>query len=314
MLRDEDVVLEGALLCNGCGTRYPIRNGIPRFVSRKEGETSFARQWQRFHRLQRDSYSGTTQVRDLILRRTKWSPEHLHDKLVLECGCGSGNDSEVLVEFAGTLVSFDLSSAVDQVPAQLQARKNFLLLQADISRIPVATSAFDVVFCHRVIQHTADPAHCFVQMASRVAPGGEFFLHCYDTHPRSRLQAKYLYRPITKRLPYDVTFKLVSLAGPVMIPLVKRLQSLGPIGYLPRAFIPFYNMDRELDPKTKLTPEECYEFSLLVTIDALTPKYDQPQSPSTLRNWFVQNGFDRIEVLGRNPVLMKAHRPPASTG
>jgi SAM-dependent methyltransferase len=306
--RDGEVIVTGTLACTSCSTTYPIRDGIPRFVSTVR-ETSFARQWAEFHRVQRDSYTGTTWVRDLIATRTGWSPDHLRTKTVIECGCGSGNDTEILVEQAGTLVSFDYSSAVDYVPQEIRAKPNFLLVQGDMGAIPAAREAFDVVYCHRAIQHTPDPAASFEQLASCVGPGGEMFLHCYDTHPRSRLQAKYLYRPLTKRLPYDVVRRFVLLAGPVMIPLVKKLQALGPLGYLPRAVIPFVNMDREIAPGSKLTPEERYALSVLVTIDALTPAHDHPQSPATLRRWFAEKGFDRVELRGRNPVLMLAHRP-----
>lgn len=304
-----DVVVEGTLTCSGCAARFEIRSAIPRFVTADAGETTWGRMWREFQRLQRDSYSGTTQVRDLIAHRTGWGPHHLGGKRVLECGCGSGNDTEVLAAQAGTLVSLEYSNAVDHVPPEVKARPNVLLVQGDISCLPLAREAFDAVYCHRVIQHTPDPARSFEQMAACVAPGGEFFLHSYDTHPRSRLQAKYLYRPITKRLPYDVTVKLINFAGPVMIPLVKKLQRLGPLGYLPRAVIPFVNMDREIVANTKLTDRERYEYSVLVTIDALTPEHDHPQSPRTLRRWFERAGFERIELRGRNPVLMKAHRP-----
>lgn len=308
-----DAIVEGTLACKACGATFPIKREIPRFVPDTASETSFARQWREFHRLQRDSYSGTTQVRDLIAKRTGWSPDHLRDKVVVECGCGSGNDTEILVSQAHTLVSLDYSTAVDHVPPEIRARDNLLLVQGDLSCIPAARDTFDVVYCHRVLQHTPAPRRSFEQMASCVAPGGEFFLHCYDTHPRSRLQAKYLYRPITKHLPYEVTRRFVTLAGPFMIPLVKRLQSLGPLGYLPRAFIPFVNMDREIAANTRLTPRERYEFSVLVTIDALTPEHDHPQSPATLRSWFERAGFERVELRGRNPVLMLAHRPGART-
>lgn len=311
--RRDDVIVDGTLACRSCSETFPILRAVPRFVSSIAGETSFARQWREFHRLQRDSYSGTTQVRELIAARTGWSSDYLRDKIVIECGCGSGNDTEVLVAQAGTLVSLDYSTAVDHVPDDVRARRNLLLVQGDLSCIPAAREAFDVVYCHRVLQHTPDPEASFEQMASCVAPGGEFFLHCYDTHPRSRFQAKYLYRPLTKRLPYALTRRFVTFAGPVMIPMVKRLQALGPLGYVPRAFIPFVNMDREIAANTRLTPRERYEFSVLVTIDALTPEHDHPQSPATLRRWFERAGFERIEMRGRNPVLMLAHRPGTRT-
>ena len=126
------------------------------------------------------------------------------------------------------------------------------------------------------------------------------------------MQAKYLYRPITRRIPDSVTFKLLSLAGPVMIPLVKQLQRLGPFGYPARMAIPFVNVERELDPESRLTAQERYELSLLVTFDALTPAYDNPRSPDDLRGWFEGRGFTDIELLGRNPVLMKARRQVAA--
>jgi hypothetical protein len=94
-----------------------------------------------------------------------------------------------------------------------------------------------------------------------------------------------------------------------MIPLVKLLQRLGPLGYLPRALIPVYNVERDLPAQSRLTPRERYELSMLVSFDALTPRYDNPQSPKTLERWFRAAGFVDIELRGRNPISMKARLP-----
>lgn len=302
-------VVAGELACASCDARYPIRRGIPRFVPDEDYASSFGWQWQRFHQLQRDSYGGGHTLRELILERTGWTRTEQQDNLLLECGCGSGNDTEILVDLAKTVISFDLSASVDAFLPELRERENLLVMQADIMRIPVKRAAFDTVYCHRVIQHTPDPARAFTSMAQHVRPGGEFFLHCYDTHPRSRFQAKYLYRPLTTRLPHEVVYKLLETSGRVFYPLVGALQKLGPLGYLPRAFIPFRNLDRTLPEGSRLTPRERYELSLLVTFDALTPTHDHPQSPRTLERWFRDAGFSNIELRGRNPVLMKARLP-----
>src|SRR5947208_435804 len=113
---DAHAVLEGELRCSNCERVFPIRNRIPRFIEGRTYAESFGWQWNRFHKLQRDSYNGTTLVRDTILKRSGWRPGDLRDKRVLECGCGSGNDTEILAGMAGTLVSADISESVDSIP------------------------------------------------------------------------------------------------------------------------------------------------------------------------------------------------------
>jgi len=149
----------------------PVRRRVPRFVPDQDYAGSFGWQWNRYARLQRDSYNGTTLVRDTLFKRSGWQASDLAGKCVLECGCGSGNDSEVLASAAGTLVSLDLSAAVDAFDPALLARANVLVLQADLRRAPLRPESFDVVFCHRVIQHTPDPRASFGSMQRFVRSG-----------------------------------------------------------------------------------------------------------------------------------------------
>jgi SAM-dependent methyltransferase len=193
--RAGDAIVAGALRCAGCGRQYPIARRVPRFVAPEEDYAdSFGWQWQRFHELQRDSYDGTRITRNRILARTGWGPEVWKGRMVLACGCGSGNDTEVLAALAGSLVSLDLSPAVDAMPEDLLARPDVLVLRADLPRAPLKPERFDVVHCHRVIQHTPEPPASFKGLARNVRPGGRMFLRTYDTDWRTRLHDRRLRR------------------------------------------------------------------------------------------------------------------------
>ncbi|HKQ60533.1 MAG TPA: methyltransferase domain-containing protein [Candidatus Polarisedimenticolaceae bacterium] len=309
--RDEEAVIRGELRCAGCPRRYPIERRIPRFVA-PEGDyaASFGWQWQRFDKLQRDSYNGTQIVRDTILSRSGWTPADWRGQSVLECGCGSGNDTEVLVTLAGTVVSLDLSAAVDALPPELLARDNLLVLRADLRHAPFKPQRFDVVYCHRVIQHTPDPAASFRSMARHVRPGGRFLLHSYDTDWRSLMHYRYWLRPLIRPLSHATIFRLMCAVGPVLYPLAGLLQRLPVLRRLGLLLVPFTNHNRRLRRAgATLTARERYEYSLLLTFDALTPRYDNPSSPRTVQSWFDEAGFEQVVIRRRHPIVATAVRP-----
>ncbi len=307
---DEDDLVEGELACEGCGRRFPVRRRVPVFVDESQYADSFGWQWQRYAQLQRDSYNGTSIVRNTILKRSGWTPGHLAGKLLVECGCGSGNDTEVLADLAGTVVSFDLTEAVFAFDEDLLRRENVLVLRADILRIPLKRARFDVVYCHRVIMHTPDPPASFASMAPLVAPGGEFFLHSYSTDWKSLANYKYAWRPLTKHLPHTVVYRILRVVGWPLYLLHAALHRLAFLRRLNRVVIPFEYHGRSLHKAgTTLSFRERYEYSFLITFDALTPTFDNPSSAETLQGWFEDAGFVDVEVRARNPVIVLGHRP-----
>lgn len=307
-----DLLLEAELGCAGCGRAWPVREGVGVFVEDEAYVESFGWQWTRFARLQRDSYNGTDLVRRTILKRSGWEPADLAGKLVLECGAGSGNDTEVLAELAGTLVSMDLSRAVFAMPEELRRREDVLVLRADLHRPPLDLARFDVVYCHRVIQHTPDPAAAFAALARNVRPGGQLFLHSYDTHWKSLCNYKYLWRPLTRRLPHGLVYRALRLVGPPLYLLAGALNRLAFLRRAVRLLIPFENHARALKKAgATLTARERYEYAFLITFDALTPRHDHPSSPETVRGWFERAGFEDVDLRFRNPVIAVGWRPLA---
>src|SRR6185436_14026664 len=99
--------------------------------------------------------------------------------------------------------SFDLSAAVELLrPLQERIERNpfpggcqrLILSQADINRIPYPDRAFDVVYCHRVLQHTPDPTIALRSICSKVKPGGLLFAHIYQDTPWLRKAYHHKYR------------------------------------------------------------------------------------------------------------------------
>lgn len=308
--RRGDDVLAGELRCPRCPRAFPVENGIGIFVERSSYADSFGWQWSRFHRLQRDSYNGSHLVRDTILLRSGWTPDDLRGRSVLECGCGSGNDSEVLAALAGTLVSVDLSSAVHAMAPEVLARESVLVLQADLRDAPLRPGSFDVVYCHRVIQHTPDPETAFASIARHVRPGGILFLHSYDTHWKSILHFRYWLRPLIRPLPWTAVARGLRIVGPVLYPLVGLLNRIAFLRRPVKLLAPFENHDRILQKAgAKLTARERYDYAFLATFDALTPRHDHPSSPATVERWFADAGFVDVVIRSRNPVIATGRRP-----
>src|SRR5262245_36302371 len=148
----------GDLLVCSVGHQYPRRNGIPRFVPSATYAAPFGTQWTKYRLTQLDSYTRTTISRDRARRcigEELW--KELAGKQVLECGCGAGRFSEVLLKKKVSLTSIDLSEAVEANQENFPQGEDHRIAQADIENLPFERQQFDVVFCLGVIQHTPDP-------------------------------------------------------------------------------------------------------------------------------------------------------------
>src|SRR5688572_20583775 len=135
-----------------CGREVPLRGGILRFtpdVSYASG--NFSRLRERHARLQLDSANGTRDRLDTILERTRWPREFFRGKLVLECGCGAGPDTEVLLSLGASVVSVDIAG-VDVCRANVGPHPDSPVLQASIDDRPFRPRAFALVRWHPVLQ------------------------------------------------------------------------------------------------------------------------------------------------------------------
>jgi len=239
--KDKDEIINGEIKCTKCKKTYKIIKSIPRFVKMDNYSNSFGLQWNAHSKILLDSDNNTKQVYEAIMERTQWSKNYLKNKKVLECGCGAGIDSEVLLKMGANLTSFDLSNAVDAALENNKNSKKYDIFQGDITKIPLKKRSFDIVYCHRVIQHTPNPKKSFSSMAKMVKKGGELFMHSYDRAFINITHWRYLYRPITKRINEEKLYQYLEKHGPKMYRFCKKIDKY----YIGKAFhhffIPFYN-------------------------------------------------------------------------
>jgi ubiquinone/menaquinone biosynthesis C-methylase UbiE len=269
-----------------------IVGGVPRFVDRDANYAeTFGFQWNNWHSTLSDERSADTAKRDEVLRRTHFLEYDIEDKTILECGMGGGDDTEILLSLPFREIhSFDLSTSVERASRYLDDPR-LTISQASITEIPYPDAAFDVVFCHRVLQHTPDPEASLRSVCRKVKPGGLLFAHVYKLGWLYAMNYKYKYRWLTKRLPHRWVHGYVERCGGFLHRVNKVLWNCGVVGkVLAYNFVPF-NWHAEYGD---MNEEQLVELAKLNTFDALAPAFDRPMTSRHFRRTIESEGF-RIE-------------------
>lgn len=269
----DDHVRTGALVTEDGLKRYPIREFIPRFVPESNYADNFGMQWNKFRQTQLDSYSGQTISFDRFWKATGWTTGDIAGEWVLDVGCGSGRFSEIALQAGAKVVALDYSSAVDTCYANLKSHPNLYVVQGDIYSLPFIKNCFPFVYSLGVLQHTPDVHGSFFALLPLIDENGRLCVDFYWKRIRTMLHTKYLLRPLTKRMPKQLLFRLLKRIVPFLLFACQKL------GAIP------------------LNQTQLKEWALLDTFDMLAPAYDSPQTTKAVRSWCVKVGLDDIEVL-----------------
>ncbi|MBI3494356.1 MAG: methyltransferase domain-containing protein [Acidobacteria bacterium] len=299
-----DDIEAGALECAPCRRTFPIERGIPRFVAAENYASSFGYQWTLFKAEQIDGLNGTGISADRFYSETGWTREWLSGKWILDVGCGAGRFLDVVSRNACDVVGLDLSAAVDAARATLARRANVHLVQASIYELPFRSGVFDGCYCIGVIQHTPDPARSLESLPRVLKPRGRVAVTIYERKPWTMLNAKYLVRPLTRRLPARVLSGVLRALMPVVFPLTELVFRLPYIGRAAMFAIPIANYVHE----RRLTLGQRYRWAIMDTFDMLAPEFDQPQRERDAREALVRGGVGeiaRLPVAGLNLVGAK---------
>jgi SAM-dependent methyltransferase len=283
----------GTLKCVACAAQYPIVRGIPRFVSPSNYADNFGFQWNRFRKTQLDSQSGVPISRKRFVDQTGWSPELLRGQLVLDVGCGAGRFAEIALSFGAHVVALDYSSAVDACRANLGHHETLDIVQGDIYALPFKQRVFPFVYCLGVLQHTPDVERAVKALPPMVAGHGRLVVDLYPKNLRMWASPRVWVRPFTTRMNPERLFALVERAVPSLLILsgaAARVPGIGP--YLKR-LVPV----ADYAGVYPLSERQRTEWAVLDTFDWVGPRYDQPQSPDTLRRWFQEAELTDVEVF-----------------
>lgn len=261
----------GTLACAGCGARYPVRGGVPRFVGAEAAHfRNFGFQWQRWKEIQIDSLSGHGLSERRFLADSRWPREWLKDRLILDAGCGAGRFADVAAALGARVVAVDVSQAIDAARDTTRRHgANVACLQASIYDLPLRAGIFDGIYCMGVIQHTPDPEAAMRALPSRLKPGGRLAYNFYEKGWWAYLNVvKYALRIVTPKLPIGWTVALSRAMVFVFFPLA-RLIGRVPVLRQANRLLPICAV---LDPA--LTPEQQLTWTLLDTVDWYGPRHE----------------------------------------
>ena len=297
-----------SLSCPG-GHAFPVVGGIPRFVDRSNYAEAFGTQWNRYPRTQLDSHTNTTISRDRARRcigEELWN--RLPDLHVVECGCGAGRFTEVLLEQGARVTSVDLSSAVDA------NRRNFpddrhRVVQADLLQLPFAPRTFDLVFCLGVVQHTPNTEITLARLFDQVAPGGSLVIDHYAYSPSWlswMLSLRPLWRRALRRMPPDRGLSVTERLVDAFLPLhrdagrARRLvvSRVSPV-------MAYYHLLPELSDELQR------EWALLDTHDSLTDWFKRFRSVRQIESTLALLGATDIECARSGVVVEARCRRPS---
>jgi 2-polyprenyl-3-methyl-5-hydroxy-6-metoxy-1,4-benzoquinol methylase len=296
-------IKEGCLQAVDNRSQIRISNFIPRFVKGSSYVDNFGLQWNHFRRVQIDSKNNFSLTKQRFYANNKWVAEDLKGLKILDAGCGAGRFAEIALSAGAEVYAVDYSSSVDAAWANLSTYHNLHLVQADIYALPFQHGYFDRIYCYGVLQHTPAPKEAFLSLPSLLKTGGYLSVDCYirPTRP-DRYTSKYLWRPVTRRLPPRLLLRFVEWYIPRWLPIDTRIARVPKLGRLVTSVVPCWNYTGHRS--FALTPEQIRDWAILDTFDALSATYDNPQTLPTLRSWFEEAGFGNIHVeRGGNGII-----------
>lgn len=280
---------ENGLTENGVQKFSQIK-GAYRIVESNNYTESFGYQWNKFVKTQIDS-NETALSKVRFFAETNWDKEDLTGKNVLEVGSGAGRFSEVILNHTNAnLYSVDYSNAVEANYANNGHHVDrFKLFQASIYDMPFAPAQFDKVLCIGVLQHTPDFKLSVQSLIKQIKPGGEMVIDFYPINGWwTKLCAKYMLRPITKKWKHDRLLKVIENNIDWMIKAYFFLHKIK-LGFLCR-FLPICDIFG-CSPYKQLNKQQLREWCILDTFDMYSPEHDHPQTIRTVKKWVEETGI-----------------------
>lgn len=294
------------LMCPGGDHSVPCRDGIPRFVPSSTYADAFGEQWKIYRLTQLDSHTGTSISRDRLRRalgELLWAC--LPGARVLECGCGAGRFTEVLIGQGASVTSVDLSEAVDANAENCPPQERHRIAQASIAALPIRPGQFDIVLCLGVVQHTPSPEDTIAKLYEQVAPGGSVVIdhYTYSLARCTRVTA-FLVRPWLLRQSPERRLPITARLVDRLLPLHRQA---GPFARVLRRLSPittYYHAYPDLPDNLRR------EWALLDTHDSLTAVYKHMRTSGQLRRALMRLGAEEVVCIrAGNGVEARARRP-----
>ncbi|MDB5671535.1 MAG: ubiquinone/menaquinone biosynthesis methylase [Alphaproteobacteria bacterium] len=201
-----------ALLCADCGRLWPAPAGIARLRLDIGARSEIVRQF--YDSTPFPNYPPNDSLAWLRARAGRSAFARLldastaGDARIAEIGCGTGQTSLYLARADRIVVGLDLSRSALALAVSAARRYGIdrvRFVEADLSRLPLAEGAFDLVYCSGVLHHTPDPRAAFAGIVGAVRPGGHVVLGLYNLYARLPLRLRRAIARLTgmRWVPFD---------------------------------------------------------------------------------------------------------------
>ena len=196
--KDDEASLEpvpDGLRCRRTGDLHPFIGGVPSLYQALDGEgvdvTSRVKSFYEENPF--PSYEGLEEFGELVNKgnANPFSARLLDaigfNKLVLECGCGTGQLSHYLQLNNNHVLGIDLSLGSLSLAVEHKIRNQLdrcAFAQMNIFDLAVKDASFDVVISHGVLHHTFDARRAFSHIVRKVKPGGIVIVGLYNRYAR----------------------------------------------------------------------------------------------------------------------------------
>jgi len=270
---------------------FPFKNGAFRIVEDGNYTENFGYQWNKFVGTQVDKASKLQMSKTRFFAETNWDKEDLSGLNILEVGSGAGRFSQIILDHTkANLFSVDYSNAVEANYKNNGPNERLHLFQASIYEMPFAKAQFDKVLCLGVLQHTPDFEKSVKALIDMAKPGAEVAVDFYSINGWwTKLNAKYMYRPFTKKMSYEKLYKTIDRNIDWLIKASSFFSKIG-LGKIVNRFIPICDINGTLP--VFIPYKQLRELCVLDTFDMFSPEYDNPQRISTVVNWFKKYGME----------------------
>lgn len=180
------------LQCESCGKTYPIKKGVPVFLSETDTEKAVETDLHKTHdsvfnyidHYQKDGVENDyfkdrdagTEHLDKRVHQTIFSQIKHKSGRVLDVGCGRAWVAREMCPKSYEVVSMDISLENTSVALERYPFGNHSAVVADVFNLPFNENTFDVIIASEIIEHVVDPVKFVENLIRVLKPGGTLII------------------------------------------------------------------------------------------------------------------------------------------
>ncbi len=161
---------EKTLTCLKCHEKYEISDGIVTIIPDLTPDIKLSiDKWDEFYRKELDShkfneeYERYMKMHFIDVYRQVNRVKTIIDSVYMEIGCGPGFFMQKIAPECEFVIGIDFCPSALKIASRMLKEKNitnYLLIQADILRMPIHSNRIDLIYGGGVIEHFEDTQKC----------------------------------------------------------------------------------------------------------------------------------------------------------